>query len=670
MTTIDTSVAERLQGRTLAWRLGASATVAIGVVLLAWSVSVDFAKASNWGFFGDGATYYGLAHSLAEDFDFAYRREDLTRVWHEFPTGPQGIFLKRGRDLDLQVTGSAPFISVASSPDPDQSRLFFAKSFIYPLVAAPFVMLFGTNGFLVLHAILMTLCFLCAYAFLVSRSHPVAALIFAGAFLFLSVAPVYMVQIAPDFFNFAIVLIGYFFWCYKEAVGPAPDAPRQSGRTRWLLGRRSDTVAAILLGLATFSRLTNLFLIAPMLVSTLMRRQWQRFAQILASFVFVTVGLFGLNVAITGEWNYQGGDRKTFYSNAAAIAGKDATDGFPFQTEQRTFDTVGLGRATNEVPLEVLITRDAVVDVFRLNLAYFVIGRHTGFAIYFFPGLMAILLFLAATRDRAMWQWLTLGGGVLTAIFLMLYMPFTYSGGGGPIGNRYYLAAYGVFLYLVPPLQTAVPGLLTLAISAMFVSPILSNPFFSATHPAEHSKRGVFRWLPTELTMVNDLPINVLPERVRKRLSGDPPLLAYFIDDNVHNPEGDAFWVRGESTGDILLRAPISVETPDDPRPRKSLSIDALTVHLETGPRPNRVTVATGIETRVLDMPPGTQQSFDIAMPRGVPYRPDPRFPTNYVYMISITSETSFIPMFESGAPDSRVLGVYVRLVPHYVEHE
>ena len=37
-------------------------------------------------------------------------------------------------------------------------------------------------------------------------------------FLFVSVAPVYMVWLTPDFFNLAIVLIGYFFWCYKEVV--------------------------------------------------------------------------------------------------------------------------------------------------------------------------------------------------------------------------------------------------------------------------------------------------------------------------------------------------------------------------------------------------------------------------------------------------------------------
>ena len=58
-----------------------------------------------------------------------------------------------------------------------------------------------------------------------------------------------------------------------------------------------------------------------------------------------------------------------------------------------------------------------------------------------------------------MWQWLTLAAGVGSAVVLLLYMPFTYSGGGGPVGNRYFLGVYPVFLFLVPPLQTAVARL-------------------------------------------------------------------------------------------------------------------------------------------------------------------------------------------------------------------
>ena len=643
MTTIDKRMADRLQDRSLAWRLGASSTAAIGVVLLAWALSVDFPKASV-GFAGDAATYYTLGHSLAHDLDFEYRRDDLVRVWKEFPTGPEGIFLKRGGN----------------------GRIYYAKAYIYPLVAAPFIWLFGTNGFLVLHALLMTICFACAYAFLSARSHPVAALVFAIAFLFVSVVPIYMVQLTPDYFLFAIVLIAYFFWCYKEAVGPAPAAPAMSWRTRWLLASRSDIVAAALLGAATFAKPTNIGLIMPLVVSAALRKQWGRAAKISVVFVVAAIALFALNIAVTGDWNYQGGERKTFYG-----AGDGRfTGGFPYQNDATTFDSVGLSRVGGGA-IDVLFTRDALLEVFPHNLGYFLLGRHTGFAPYYFPGLMAIVLFLAATRDRAMWQWLTLAAGVITAVVLLIYMPFTWNGGGGPVGNRYFLGTYGVFLFLVPPLQAAVAGLVTMAVSALFVSTLVSGPFFATRNPAEHAKTGLFTWLPTELTLVQDLPINVVPSRIRQPLGGDPPMLAYFIDDNVYNREGDRFWVKGESSADILLRARIQIEAAvAGVQMSRSLHIAKLTAILESGPKPNRVVISTGGDRRVVDMAPSSQQTIELAMPHGMPYKYDPQIQTNYIYMVTISSSTGFVPMFENGANDSRFLGVMVRLIPTYGDSE
>ena len=218
-----------------------------------------------------------------------------------------------------------------------------------------------------------------------------------------------------------------------------------------MVGARTDLVAAVWLGLATFSKPTHVLLMLPVLALFALRRQWRR--GLVAGVVYsaVVLGLFGVNIAVTGEWNYQGGDRKTFYS------GGDSK-GFPFQTEDRTFDTTGIGRATNSVPIEVLANRDAVVDVFRHNLVYFFVGRHTGFVAYYLPGVAAMVLFLAARRQRSSWGWLVLAGGLGSAVFLMLYMPFTYSGGGGPVGNRYFLGVYPVFLFLIPALSRAVDG--------------------------------------------------------------------------------------------------------------------------------------------------------------------------------------------------------------------
>jgi hypothetical protein len=660
--TLPVDAASAMSGR----RLGQLSTTALGLVLCAWAVTIDFPKVTGGGFFSDGATYYSLAHSLASDGDFSFRREDLQRVWREFVTGPEGIFLKRGRDVQgIELSGAFPFVRLETTPDPDTSRLYYGKSFVYPLFAAPFVWLFGTNGFLVLHALLMTVCFACAYAHLVARSSPPAALLFAAAFLFASVAPVYMAWLTPDFFNLAVVLIAYFFWTYKEAAADVAGPIGKMRRT-WLLGPRSDYVAAVLLGIATFSKPTHILLMGPLLALFALRRQWLRGIVVGLVFAIVTTGFFAWNIAITGEWNYQGGEeRSTFYAVDPDGPGP-RLGGFPYQTDQHTFEATGTPRETNTVLVEVLTTADAVGEVFRRNLAYFFVGRHTGFVPYFFPGALAMGLLLARPRHRPAWQWLTLAGGLGSAIFLILYMPFTYSGGGGPVGNRYFLGVYPVFLFLMPPLLRSGAALAALGVGALFTAQLVLNPFAVSIRSGEHTKRGVYRALPVELTLLNDLPVNLSPSRSKQPLGGTPPLTAYFIDDNAYNREGDAFWVRGESRAEIMLRAPAATEgTPEKPVAR-SLYMPRLEVQLETGAMANRVTIAGGVESHTIDIPPHDRRSVTIAMPRGLPYRAYPELPTNYVYFLAITSESGFIPMFTMGGRDNRFLGVFVRLVPHY----
>jgi len=643
-------------GRSEAWRLGVAATALVAVVLLGWALSVNYSRAA-YGFFSDASTYYGLGHSIATDGDFEFRREDLVRVWREFPSGPEGIFLKRGSDPDLRVDGQAPFVHWDVRPDPNPARLYFAKSFLYPLFAAPFIRAFGTNGFLVLHVLVVLVTFVCAYAFLVTRSTPVAALVFAAAFVFVSVMPVYLVWLTPDLFNAGLVVVGYFLWLYKEVA--TPDQPSGAPRSAWLVGPRTDILSAVWLGLATFSKPTHVLLMLPVLGLFALRRQWRRGIAIGLVYSAVVIGLFGANVAITGDYNYQGGDRKTFYSGGESR-------GFPFQTDDRTFDSTGIGRGTNRIPLEVLVNRDAVVDVFRHNLAYFFVGRHTGFAVYYLPGMVALVLFLLIRRQQTPWGWLVAAGGLGSAVALMLYMPFTYSGGGGPVGNRYFLGVYPVFLFLMPGFARPWNGIATAALSALFVAPVLSNPFYSSFHPGEHTKAGLFRRLPLELSLVNDLPVNVSPSRSRQPLGGTPPLSAYFMDDNAYAREGDAFWVRGESRADIMLRAPAPMETTSEGERARPLRVPRMEIRLETGPKPSHVTVRTGAVTQAIDVPANDARTLVVPMGEGLPYKPYPENPTNYVYAISIESSSGFIPLFETGGRDNRFLGIFVKMTPLY----
>ena len=139
-----TSAAVTPAGRALA--PGLMLVTALLCIYGGLALTVDFPRAAM-GIQSDEATYYMMGHSLAEDGDLTYRREDLVRVWREFPAGPSGLFLKKGRDiLEAGPMLRPPFVWMRTQPDPDR-RGSYGKSFAYPLFAAPFVRLFGTNGF-------------------------------------------------------------------------------------------------------------------------------------------------------------------------------------------------------------------------------------------------------------------------------------------------------------------------------------------------------------------------------------------------------------------------------------------------------------------------------------------------------------------------------------------
>jgi len=588
------------------------------------ALSVDVSRAA-FGFQSDEATYYMMGHSLAEDFDLSYRLEDLARVWREFPSGPSGVFLKKGRDLGVQMTDSVPFVRLEGRPDPDSARLFYGKSYIYPLIASPFVAAFGTNGFLILHALLLGVVVLAGYLFLNARSSPGVSIVLASGFLMASVAPTYFVWMTPELFNFSLVVLGYFCWLYKEVA--SPDSPVRG--TRWLFRPGSDRVAAVLLGVATFSKPSNLPLILPLLAWLLIRRQWRRVFVAGAIFAVVGAVLVAGNLAITGDWNFQGGDRRTFYGS------------FPFQNRGVQWDDVGQDHATNRVLWDHIFDRRVFWTVFSHNLGYFVVGRYSGLLPYFFPGLFAIVAFLLARGKRAAWQWLVFAAAVAEILLLLLWVPYTYNGGGGSIGNRYFMNTYGILLFLLPPISSAGVAVIPWIVGCVFSAQVTFNPFFSSFNPSEQAKQGPLRWLPVELTLVNDLPINTQANRARVWFGQQRRFQIYFLDDNGYAREGLSFWVRGRSTADVLVK---TVE-----------AASALELNFASGHAPTTVTVTRGWHAQRVEMASNATARISVPLDDGFPYR------GTRVWKVSIHSSGGFVPFFVNpGSQDTRFLGVQV----------
>jgi hypothetical protein len=594
----------------------------IGLVLSGFALTVDYPRAAGT-FWSDGATYYAMAHSLALDSDIVYQREDLVRVFREFRSGPSGIFLKRGRELDLTLTTEIPFLV---SEGPLTEELFYAKAFLYSAAAAPFVRLFGTNGLLLLHAVLLTLVLGCGYFFLAATTSRSAALVLTFTFFFASVVPAYFVWLTPELFNLCLVFLGAFFWLYKEQVETPPFLLR---------GALSDVIAAVIWGAVTYSKVNNVFVIVPLLVLLASRRQWKRGLVAGAAFGLVVGGLFLVQLGVTGEMNFQGGDRKTFGGR------------YPYQQPDWTFYNTGLSKTTNE------IYTHQPWDIIAHDLYFYVIGRFSGVAVYCFPAVAASLLFLFSSRKR-LYEWLLLGVAVFGCLLLIVWIPVNYFGGGGTLGNRYFLNIYPLFFFLLANLRAVlVPTVASWAVAGIFLSSILVSPFEAGRRPGEHATTGAFKWLPPELSLINDLPTNNDPEKFRQKF--DDGFLGYFLDNNTwgrerRTPGGLGFHVKGGAEAEMVVRTRFELQR---------LIVRLINVTSETNLV--RVCVPGGCEVR--EIPPGQKEILELEAGRPFPYEDFGL--RSYCYLVSIHSEKGSIPMLESrGETDWRNLGVFVNLEP------
>lgn len=608
---------------------------AVGAILLilalSAAISFDVVKA-GYGIKGDEATYVSMALSVAFDHDLAYERKDLERFWGLYRWGPDGIFLKRGKQWHLSVNGSPPFVHANRSSVPGTDTLSFGKALLYPVAAAPFVRVLGLNGFFVFHVLLLFGIGVCGYFFLAARAKPVTALAFTLAFIIATVVPVYAVFLTSDLFNLSLVFYAYFFWLYKEV------APAQGNR--FLRGFGSDILAAVLIGMATFSKLLPAPLIGPVVLLLWWRRRFRD--GLVAGLVCAAVaaGLFGVNALSSGEFNYQGGsDRRTFYSQ------------FPFDSPENTWDHLSESRHSIEMTTNDS-DADNVLDVaefpnrFGHNVEYFFVGRHFGFVPYFFPGVVALGLWLASRQRFEMWRVLAFLALAGSTVALLVFFPYTWSGGGGPPGNRYFLSLYPVLFFLIPSASMGA-ALLAWVGGALFTAHMVLNPFVSAKFPNQPTERGLARRLPVELTMANDLPVALDVSRAHVPYEEEPTVLLYFLDERAYIPDQKVpagqrtFWVSGSGRADIIVRT----EQP----------LDHVVITADS-PIHTRLTVSLGGAAQTVEVDPAAPRIVSVPATGVKGLR-------SYAYLLSVQSSEAFTPhLHEPGSTDVRNLGARLHM--------
>lgn len=592
------------------------------VALLTWAVRADVPRLSG-GTKGDEATYVAMAFSLAKDGDLKYLSDDYHRFVQLYGSGPEGVFLKIGHELRIRPRLGWPPVETAGDPVPWSHGLEFGKPFAYAVLAAPFAAAFGLGGLLALNILLLALCLTCAVTFARARLGPVVGVVAGAGFVAASIAPVYGVWLTPEIFNFTLVFVAYFLWLYKK-VAPSHAA--------WLGDPRLDWVAALLLGIATFSKPTHGLLIAPLVLDALTRLRWRQAVALSALFVVGSAGLYGVNALISGELNYQGGDRKSFYTN------------FPFDGKT-AFAEAGNTMTTNQAN-DVENDKDIFAPGFmfpmlRYNSWYFLVGRDAGFLPYFFPGLLIVLAWLVRWRQSTLWQWSTAAAAAGTALVLLIIAPESWNGGGGPVGNRYFLSIYPAFLFLVPAGFGMLPAVAALVIGLTFVGPILVQPF-AASRPNEgwrNPERWPLRLLPIELTIMNQLPVRLNPERGRIPVSRDPEVFLYYMDGRTYFQEKDGFWVA-PGTAEIVIRT-------EHPLSELELRVRS--------PITNDVRVSLGDQSAQLQLAAGAEQAVILHPAPGVHAFP------GYQVVLAITTTHGFYPRdFDPSATDTRHLGAFI----------
>ncbi len=488
---------------------------------------------------GDEGTFLAMTQSLALDGDFLFGAADLARAEATDEPGRRALILQRA-----------------------EGRLSYSKSWVYPLLAAPFYRLAGEGGVVFFNFLALALAGALAWGFLCRLgSRPSASwtlLVFVGASTLLPLA-VYRMS---DLLQVALSLSGGVL--ALAALRSVPEGESDSRLQRLLASRWAPWIGGVLLGLLGVARYPNFVFPAGVTLALVVAARW-RHALAVAVATAATAGvLLAAGELATGAAVPYKAERATFnevtgYPTAAAD--EVANRGFVER------------RATQRLGAQPLV-RPSVSAYASL---YFFLGRHTGLLVYF-PAVVALMIAALGWRARPDRVTFALYATLAAAfVFFVVWMPENYFGGATFVGNRYAASLYPLFLLALPRL----PGRRALAASGLLAVAVWASAAASelavgerARHSQTHTFGGLFRLLPYESTGRNidgrqdrywsgdfvrfQDPFAKVGESSWKLAVGDRPsevMLATQHPQNsfdllVHAPGGDVELVYGDWAGE------------------------------------------------------------------------------------------------------------------------
>lgn len=595
--------------------------VGLLIFFLALSVTIDLPRMTPH-FFGDGATYFSMAQSLAYDFDLRFTQYDLQRVRKEWTSGPRGVLLKK--------------IGQGDGPE----NIYYAKPFIYSFFTIPFLVVLGTRGLLIFNSLLFFLVVFLSYLILKRHNSPQLALAFSSIFFLLSPAFVYIFWLTPEIFNMFLITLSLFLWIYHdnvklERVGNVTISgfgkgkgilPRAWPKVRYLLKYPAkEYLASFLLGLACFSKYPNGIFFLPLVFTNLCQRRVK--TAIIATFIFTLtlLSLFGAEYLFTGDYDPYSGNRIGFLEH------------FPFEDGNSVFPTVASNVSKNSI-----FAINFKAKVFFYSLFYYFVGRYTGLVPYFFAALVSLYFWLS--RKKEIKDTVLLSSILLSILAYIVLTPNNYSGGAGAVGNRYFLNIYPAFIFLVGTIKNRRIVFLTGIIGLLLISPIVVSPLRSSIHPQDHGYRTPFKFLPVELSLLDFLPTYVDPLNIMNCKADSFPYYLYFMDDNTYKEESGlaGFWVKGKSTAELVLRA----------QKKEGCMLTSLYSVVKD---PIRIE-GSGYSEQFTLFP---EERKEVLLRLRNPF---PWFDEESLYKFKFSSKLGFIPKLVNNDPDTRFLGCFVKI--------
>lgn len=574
----------------------------------------------------DEPAYFAMALSLARDGDLLVTPQDLRRIVEAFP---------------FSLTANLILMS-----DDGWRTVHFGKPYVYSLFAAPAAAMAGPGGMIAFNLALMMGMVWLGAAYLAQYQRGGLAALFATGFFLVSAGFAYAFWLHPEVFNMAAVTLSLFLLFFRFG----PPLP---GSSRWRRLRRvlwNETTRPALsgaaLGLAVYNK--------PMLLALGLPALWlygwrhRRFGRLAAwglGLALCLGALAGLAWTWTGHPTaYLGSARASFL-----VCDPDEMPTTPVEARPQAPPPAAAGERAENGAAEagprsrrpeaswwwILRIPDLRPRELAENLTYFFLGRHTGLLLYFPFALVATVLFLVHERRSGL-RWIVALALAAVALFFLLWIPFNWHGGGGFVGNRYFVNAYPAFLFLVTrltPIWTTGAGYL---LGGLFLGSTLFTPLGKAVaYPTLqfHTRSPLFRPFPLELSL-RQLPgyqtLNLGSVLIRGR------------EDQVL-PRGETLWVRGADRTEVWL---VSVHPLDRLLFQVTSPAERNRVELEVaGDREDLVFdgSATAERTRRVELVPGGPSR--VRWSDGVPL---------WVYRLDVSAGTGEVRQFISTAPPER----------------